>query len=193
MTGARKFDTEVALDQAMELFRVKGFAGTSMQDIEKATGLGRGSIYNAFGDKQALYLTVLARFASLGRERLKAMLTGAPTAMEGIRMVVRMLAVGCMSPHGSAGCLIGSATSERATSDETTKAVLEAAFADKMELIRRQLTLAQEEGDFGADRDPESTAKFMVMCMQGMMLMAKASEQNEDLGRIAEEILRVLD
>jgi TetR/AcrR family transcriptional repressor of nem operon len=193
MSGARKFDTEVALDRAMELFREKGFAGTSMADIEKVTGLGRGSVYNAFGDKQALYLTVLARFASTGREMLKGMLSGAPTAIEGIRMVLRMSAVHCMSSHDRSGCLMGNATSERASSDEATKAVVERAFADLEELFRAQLVLAQEEGGFGADRDPQSTAKFLVMSMQGMNLMAKAADDGDQLGQLAEEILRVLD
>jgi TetR/AcrR family transcriptional repressor of nem operon len=193
MSGARKFDTEVALDRAMELFRQKGFAGTSMQDIEQVTGLGRGSIYNAFGDKQALYLTVLARFASTGREMLQGMLNGAPTAIEGIRLVLRMAAVRCMSSHDRAGCLMGNATSERATSDDATRAIVENAFANLVELFRAQLVTAQEEGDFAADRDPEATAKFLVMSMQGMSLMAKAAEKSDQLSQIAEEILRVLD
>ncbi|MDE2509836.1 MAG: helix-turn-helix transcriptional regulator, partial [Elusimicrobia bacterium] len=56
MGRPRSFDADVVLDQAVEAFRVRGFDGTSVEDLEKATGLRRASLYGAYGDKRALYL-----------------------------------------------------------------------------------------------------------------------------------------
>src|SRR5258707_15806395 len=63
MAGVRRFDREEVLDSAALLFWRNGFDGTSVQDLEVATGLGRGSLYNAFGDKAGLFRAALARYA----------------------------------------------------------------------------------------------------------------------------------
>lgn len=38
---------------------LKGYAATSLEDIVAATGMNRPSLYAAFGDKEAIYLTAL--------------------------------------------------------------------------------------------------------------------------------------
>ncbi|MET8466379.1 TetR/AcrR family transcriptional regulator [Micromonospora zamorensis] len=53
----------------MEVFRTKGYEGTSMRDLAEATGLGSGSIYAAFGSKDGLYLAVLDLYRQRARSR----------------------------------------------------------------------------------------------------------------------------
>jgi TetR/AcrR family transcriptional repressor of nem operon len=55
------YDRDVVLDVCAELFRTTGYEGTSLDDIVRATGLHRGSIYSAFGSKRGLLLAVLLR------------------------------------------------------------------------------------------------------------------------------------
>ena len=62
MSGRKQFDQDKALRAAMTLFRNHGYAGSSMADIEKATGLKKSSIYNCFGNKEALYGQALELF-----------------------------------------------------------------------------------------------------------------------------------
>ncbi len=57
----RLFENEDVIDAAVAVFSAKGYAGTSAQDLCDGTGLGRGSLYNAFGSKQALYEQALLR------------------------------------------------------------------------------------------------------------------------------------
>ena len=64
MARPREFDEERVLQAALEVFRAKGFEGTRLCDLEQATGLGRGSLYGAFGDKRTLFLKVLGRYLS---------------------------------------------------------------------------------------------------------------------------------
>ena len=54
MARTKAFDDDWVLEQAMRAFWAGGYAATSVQDLEHATGLGRGSLYNAFGDKEQL-------------------------------------------------------------------------------------------------------------------------------------------
>ncbi|CAH1673697.1 TetR/AcrR family transcriptional regulator [Chelatococcus asaccharovorans] len=62
MVGIRQFDEERLLQRAEGLFRAKGFDATSMTDLAAASGVQRGSLYNAFGDKEELFLRSFARY-----------------------------------------------------------------------------------------------------------------------------------
>ena len=73
MARPREFDEEQVLRRALEVFHAKGFDGTTLDELEQATGLGRGSLHGAFGDKRALFLKALARYLDTAlRERVDA-------------------------------------------------------------------------------------------------------------------------
>ncbi len=63
MAGVRRFDEEKVLDKAEAMFRQKGFEATSMLDLAGATGVQRGSLYNAYGDKEELFVRAFGRYA----------------------------------------------------------------------------------------------------------------------------------
>ena len=65
MVRPREFDRDAALDRAMQVFWAKGFAATSTEDLVAAMGIGRQSLYNAFGDKRRLYLESLEAYQQL--------------------------------------------------------------------------------------------------------------------------------
>ena len=62
MGRPREFDTDAALERIMSVFWAKGFEGASMADLVHATGLKKGSLYAAFGDKRAMYHQSLALY-----------------------------------------------------------------------------------------------------------------------------------
>src|SRR5215470_7162266 len=62
MARPRSFDPDDALARAMEAFWAKGYEGTSLADLVAATGLNKGSLYAAFGDKRRLYLAAIERY-----------------------------------------------------------------------------------------------------------------------------------
>ena len=62
MARPREFDADDALERVTRVFWNRGFEHTSLDDLCAATGLGRSSLYAAFGDKRALYLKALARY-----------------------------------------------------------------------------------------------------------------------------------
>ncbi|WP_155737462.1 TetR/AcrR family transcriptional regulator, partial [Agrobacterium tumefaciens] len=59
MARPREFDRDAALEKALRVFWSKGFAATSTDDLREAMGIGRQSLYGAFGDKRKLYLEAL--------------------------------------------------------------------------------------------------------------------------------------
>ena len=62
MPRPKTFDPDRVLVSAMELFWIKGFEATSLSDLERHLGLGRVSLYGAFGDKKHLFLRCLEAY-----------------------------------------------------------------------------------------------------------------------------------
>lgn len=63
MAGVRQFNEDAAFIQALDVFWRKGFRATSMLDLAEATGVQRGSLYNAYGDKEEIFVRVFERYA----------------------------------------------------------------------------------------------------------------------------------
>jgi TetR/AcrR family transcriptional repressor of nem operon len=64
MAGVRQFDEEQAFTEALNVFRRKGLRATSMLDLAEATGVQRGSLYNAYGDKEEIFIRVFKRYSA---------------------------------------------------------------------------------------------------------------------------------
>ena len=56
MARTKDFDPNIILDRTIDLFWERGYEKTSVQDLVNHLGIGRGSLYNAFGDKHSLFL-----------------------------------------------------------------------------------------------------------------------------------------
>lgn len=63
MAGVRQFDEDNAFERALDVFWAKGYRATSMLDLAKSTGVQRGSLYNAYGDKEEIFVQVFERYA----------------------------------------------------------------------------------------------------------------------------------
>ena len=62
MARPREFDEEVVLDAAVQCFWAYGYEATSIKDLMERTGLTAASLYNAYGDKRAMFRTALDHY-----------------------------------------------------------------------------------------------------------------------------------
>src|SRR4051794_14569799 len=100
----REFEVDDVLDRAIEVFRERGYEGSSMADIERATGLNTSSIYNTFGSKKTLFNRSLARYETV---RLAAVVEVLSTGTEGLADLHRALELQqaeSLSEWGHGGC-----------------------------------------------------------------------------------------
>lgn len=87
-----QFDRQHVLQQSLQLFWQHGFSGSSMQQVFTATGLKPGSVYLAFGNKEALFRETLALYAQQSIQSIKQQLVDADSVELGIcRVLLRML------------------------------------------------------------------------------------------------------
>ncbi|MFG2452814.1 TetR/AcrR family transcriptional regulator [Streptomyces sp. NPDC048512] len=168
MARLREFDTEAAVEASMNAFCQNGYEGTSIQDLVEATGVGRGSLYTAFGSKEGLYLAAMDRY----RERyavplIEILRGGAP-----VRDLLRAVLVGTVDEVVRDGsrhaCMLVGAVTERIAHDPKVAAHVHDTTSSLEDALCEVITEAQEQGQLSAERDARDLARFLMTFMQGL-------------------------
>jgi len=185
----REFDTELALDRAMELFWRKGYEGTSLSDLTDTLGITRPSLYAAFGNKEALFRTVLERYeANIVTYREKAL--NAASAHE----VARELLEGAADLFGDkrtpAGCLGVQSALACGEEAEPIRQELIANRTAGERALRQRLKRAKAEGDLPADSNTAGLARFLSAVVYGMAVLSAGGANHKELLQVAEMTLQ---
>ncbi|MFD1811321.1 TetR/AcrR family transcriptional regulator [Rhodococcus gannanensis] len=128
MPRLQEFDTEVVVSAVRDVFWDKGYEETSVPDLERATGLNRSSLYNAFGSKRGLFDAAVQDYLDrIVRPRLR-ILTGEPTPVDAAVRYYRSLsaALGALPDESSRGCLLLNSAAGFAAHDDAQRAVVDA-------------------------------------------------------------------
>ena len=169
----REFDEEQVLDAAMKAFWAKGYEATSLADLVSVTGLHKGSLYQAFGDKHSLFIQTLNRYLQNVRQHKNQMLEAAATPIGGIRAVLHGFID--MSEGDSScprGCMAVKMLSEVAPHDSEVRRIMDDHKERMRASIEKGLIKAQAMGELHADKSPEMIASLIVIFMDGLATQA---------------------
>ncbi|WP_267715960.1 TetR/AcrR family transcriptional regulator [Streptomyces sp. CoH17] len=193
MARPRKFDEQQVLDTAREQFWSGGYAATRMEDIAGATGLGKGSLYGAFGGKQELFHRVFDAYCGSVVDAVGRQLCG-NDADAYARLSAHVYAVAAATAADTAhrGCLLAKGTAELAEHDETVAQRAHAAIEALRALLEDAIAACQRNGDIAADADPGKLAALMLAVLRGIEALGKAGADEETLTGIARTALAVL-
>lgn len=173
MSRPREFDEDRVLEQAMHAFWAKGFEATTLDDLEQATGLGRGSIYGAFGDKRALFLKAIERYLGGAIARHAARLD----PDDGKAAIVGFFAGICAEARGDVrqrGCMLTNCAVELAAHDGDVAVCVGRHLRAVEGTFVRAIEVAQRRGEIGASRDPVTLARVLIAALHGIQVLAKA-------------------
>lgn len=169
----REFDPDVVVERAMDVFSTKGFGATSMPDLIASTGLSRGSLYQAFGDKHQLFLYALDRYIEQSLARFDADLDPKLSAVAGLRTCLYGYVERSAGPVGVQGCLVVSTAMELAAHDSDAAQRIRR-FLDSVETrFAGALRRAQTEGRLRAGVDPGAAARILLSVVEGLRVVAK--------------------
>lgn len=189
MARPKSFDEEAVLEQAVQLFRERGYEGTSLADLEAHLGLGRQSLYNTFGDKHALFLKALDRYKARVGEASIAGLNAPNAGLEAIRAFFHAAVESHTAQGGRPGCLLTNTIAERGSED--TPALLRCIHGRDtlVRAFRRVLTQAKARGEVSAALDVEAAATLLGIHNYGLSIMAKTGATAEELHAAVEALL----
>jgi TetR/AcrR family transcriptional repressor of nem operon len=205
----REFDTEAAVGAAMELFWAQGYEATSVDDLVARLGIGRGSLYAAFGSKHALYLRALDRYRceqmggalaalddpdALLRPTLRgffdALVDDAVADAAGLAVGGRSRAARAGRPPG---CFMVNATTERAACDREVAARVRENLAAMEGALERAVRRAQGRGEVPAGKDARALARFLAMAVQGLRVAGAANPSRAALRDMVRVTLAALE
>ena len=191
MPRTKEFRPEAALDAAMQLFWRKGYGETSMRDLLDGMGIGRGSFYDTFGDKHALFLTALDRFESVRTSWIDETLSD--SGLDGIEEVFRRSIESLVGFEPRRGCLLANTAVELAPHDPEVAARILRYIRRTEAAFENALVRAQGAQEITTEGDPKVLARFLVSNLHGLRVLARAGSDRqtlEDAARIALEALR---
>ncbi|GMQ39835.1 TetR/AcrR family transcriptional regulator [Enterobacter asburiae] len=192
MAGIKKFDENEALDQALDLFWRRGFSATSMPELAQVTGVQRGSLYHAYGDKQAIFLKVFSRY----RERL---LKGAREALDHTEPDVALrqflqFSIANMLETGDGnfprGCLTTKIAIDEMAMDEPIRAALRELLDNLHQLLERRFSMPDAQKRLKIPV-PEAAA-LVVTVTRGMVVMERVYRNPELLEVTADNLTKLI-
>jgi AcrR family transcriptional regulator len=175
----RAYDPAVALDRAAQLFWANGFADTSLDDLSAAMGMGRPSIYNAFGDKKALFLHSLERY----RDTIASTPVRAMDAEDSIRNALDaffgQIVEYTTADRSHLGCLLGCVAP--VTDIPEVRRFLNANLAEIEALTADRLSDAVRTGQLPADYPIHTGARRAINAMLSLEARARHGTSREEL------------
>jgi AcrR family transcriptional regulator len=180
MAGKKQFDVDVVLDAAMVQFWRTGYADTSIDDLSKATGLNRSSIYATFGDKDALYLRCLDRYAARYGDRYDQALASG-LALDAVRAFFDVTLERIADPDVPDGCLIA----QTAMTTPVLNAAIAARASEALGHQRARLRTALSRTRLAAS-DVEDFAVHFAALNQSLTVMSRAGTSQAELRTVTE-------
>ena len=189
----REFDIEDAVRDAMNVFWTRGYHATSLTDLLDGTGLSRGSLYKAFGDKRSLFLKALDCYAEAGLEELGETLATPGPAKQAIRAALTIYVPLSAGSTGRRGCMVMATAAEMLPHDPEVGARVQATFRRIQALLASAVRRGQAAGEITVDQDARDVARFLACQIEGMRLLGKAGATRQEMAAVVEAAMRSLD
>lgn len=177
MVRPREFDEVEVLEKVVDTFWSHGYEGTSISDLEEATGLGRQSLYNTFGGKRELFARAVEHYrvqAEEGRVRISE------SGLAGVRALFDTSLEFLLGEGDGRGCFLG-----RVRLDPSGVEVA-GASCDRNEgsiagFLRRRLLEARDRGELRPEVDVDVAAGLLLTLSRGVSAAVAAGESAERL------------
>jgi TetR/AcrR family transcriptional regulator, copper-responsive repressor len=193
MGRPREFDADDALERATRLFWTKGFEHTSLDELCAATGLGRSSLYAAFGDKRELYLKTLEHYRDAYRELARRTLADDPTLRVFLqRFFAAALDLYLAGEGGPRGCYSIGTAATVAVVDADVRAFLADTTRSTDAFLKSRIVKAKDRGELAPDADPRALAYLATATMHTIAVRSRAGIPRAELQAVVDAAIEVI-
>jgi AcrR family transcriptional regulator len=189
----REFDRTEALEKAMLLFWERGYEGTSVGDLSEALGIGKPSLYAAFGNKEDLFLEALQRYEEVYGCFSQSDLDETPTAYAAFATTLRRNAASQRTPGKPPGCFIVLSATVGTPQNADVRAHLTRRRQATRDRLAARVARGIADGDVPATADPQSVAVFYATVINGLAIEARDGAEQAELDRIVTNALVAWD
>ncbi len=180
------------LDAAMECFWSRGFEATSVRHLVEKTGIAGASLYNAFGDKRALYQRALDRYVeSSVVDRLERCEQLQPR--EAIAAFFCDIVRRSVEDHHRKGCMLVNAALDVAPHDPGFRRVVAEVLTQIETFFRQCVSKGQEQGTISSSLPPEEFARHLLGVLLGVRVLARVRPDRALLEGVVRPAIELLD
>lgn len=193
MARPKEFDPDITLHKAMELFWERGYEATSMAQLTETLGIGRASLYATFGDKQQLYLKALQRWLQSRDPSPIELLSRPGPALAVVRALVDAYVQESIEDELRRGCMVVNSATELCPHDRSVSRLVAENWQAIEVALTSALTRAQAQGELSPGKDPRALARFLLVFLQGVRVIAKGDPDPERLRDAAAQALATIE
>jgi len=191
MPREKQFDTEAALDRAMEAFWAHGYEATSMERLLARMGINRGSFYDTFESKRAVLLEALRRYTA---DRGEAMRSAAESRRPRGAILSASRAPRCAPPRapGCRGCLLVNSAVELAPHDAEVAKIVRSGFRDIARFFARLVERGQAAGEIDQGLDAAELGRALLGHLLAGMVLTRSGAPKAMRQTLIDQVERTL-
>lgn len=189
-----KLEKDKYLMKALQIFWEKGYEGTSATDLKKEAGINPGSLYNAFGSKEGLYLETMKFFIDMSDEGFAMALKSKEDAsLPEIVLHFAMNRKMQIMDDGKQSCYIANCSLELGNFNPTVQQLSNKFFTMLKDAFMQAIINGQQKGEISEDKDPEAIAWYLVNTISGIGILRKSGNSIEQIDQVIMSTLSIFD
>ena len=193
MQRPRKFDESDVIAAARDQFWSRGFAATSVDDLAAVTGLGKSSLYGAFGDKHGLFLRALHDYIDTVLSEVRVQLRDPRySAYDRLTRHIRAQAKAVGADKERLGCMMAKSAAELSATDEEVERAVQRAYALWQAELARLIGEAQRDGAIDKKQNSHALATAVLAFMRGQEALHKGGAKPAQLKAAADQMIALI-
>jgi len=193
MARPREFDETAALDAAVQCFWARGYEATSVRDLAESMGITGASLYNAFGDKRALYRCALDRYVEQSFLDRVGRFENQMPPRAAIAAFFNEIIKRSLADKDRKGCMLVNSALEVAPHDPEFQRVVADVLMQVESFFRRCVVAGQSDGSISARQSAEDMGRVLLSTLLGIRVLARTRPERALLEGLVRPVAALLD
>ena len=191
MARPREFDERAVLNAATQCFWKQGYEATSVRDLVEHTGITAASLYNAFGDKRALYEKALDHYVEGSiADRIRRCQSLPP--LRAIEAFFEEIVKRSLNDRDRKGCMLVNAALDMAPHDPAFRKVVAEVLMGIEAFFHGCVVAGQADGTIARSLPAETLAQNLLGVLMGIRALARVRPERALLEGVAAPALALL-
>ena len=186
------FSTEETLEKCMHVFWSKGYDATSISELEQSTGLVRASLYNTWGNKEAIFKAVIEYFIRTQCAYWTHILLSQASFKQGVDKLMSTMIKENFDKNYPTGCLITYSAAGMDNHCPEIQTAIRQGHKTILSGIQQGLQQGVEQEEFISDLEVDSISLFILNNFQGLMVLSKTVGNKQNLNQVKQLTLNLL-
>jgi TetR/AcrR family transcriptional repressor of nem operon len=187
----REFNTEQALEAAMQQFWRAGYEATSLQDLLDVMNLSKSSLYQTYGSKHELFLRSIDFYQQTSVSELQQSLNDSLTSKAFMKRLLEDVIAEATSKKKK-GCLLVNTVNELSHRDKAVSKAVSNGIDNVAGVIKQAIKCGKKEGAIKSTVSTDTLVNYIVSNVSGLRTMVKSGANKRELAPLVNMIIKTV-